>query len=232
MKFSQPFLTTLLAALGSLLITACQPTYVANPSNIPLLTQNGEMQGGLSAGTNGFNLQGAWAPVEHVGVLVNASTFTVTDSLLEPDFRRSTVEVALGGWTRLSKYMRFEAFVGTGWGITGDFPQRDLYRKYFLQPNFGHSGRYCDLGFSPRLSLIQHNEQRGVVNPPELPLSSLFFEPTLQARAGYEEFKFQFQVGPSIPLGTNQLDFRRWQVSVGVNLTLGKEFAIYTYTPN
>lgn len=206
--------------------------YVANPANIPLLTQDGEVQGGLSAATNGFNLQTAWAPVEHVGVLANFSTYSVTDSLLEPDFRRTSLELGLGGWTRLSKFMRLEAFLGAGWGITGEFPQRDLYRKYFLQPNFGYSGTYCDLGFSPRFSLIQHNEQRGVVNSPELPRTTAFFEPTLQGRAGFEEFKFQFQVGPSIPLGTSQLDFRRWQVSFGVNLTLGKDFAIYTYTPN
>lgn len=215
----------------ALLWSSCQTTYVSNPANIPLLSQDGEFQGGLSVGTNGFNLQTVWAPVEHVALMGNASTYTVSDSLLEPDFRRSYGEVAAGYWTRLNKYLRLETFVGTGWGITGEFPQRDLYRRYFFQPNFGASTRYYDFGFTPRVSIVRFVEQRGVATPIEVDRSGVFLEPILQGRVGYEQFKFQFQFGPTLGLGTPEFDFRRWNVSFGVSLTLGKDFERYLLTP-
>ncbi len=214
-----------------LLLTSCQTTYVSNPANIPLLSQDGEFQGGLGVGPNGFNLQTVWAPVEHLALMGNASTYTISDSILEPDFRRTYGEIGAGYWTRLNKYLRFETFAGTGWGITGEFPQRDLYRRYFFQPNIGASTRYYDLGFSPRLSIVRFVEQRGVATPIETDRSGVFLEPIIQGRVGYEEFKFQLQIGPTLSLDDAQFDFRRWNVSIGVSLTLGKDFERYLLTP-
>lgn len=224
-----PFLVLLL--LVALFLTSCQATYVTNPANIPLLSQDGEFQGGLAIAPNGFNGQLVWAPVEHLALLANGATFTTSDSVLEPDFRRTFGEIGAGYWTRLNKYLRFESFVGTGWGITGDIPQRDLYRRYFFQPNFGASTRYYDFGFAPRVSVVRFIEQRGVANPIEAERNGVFLEPILQGRLGYEEFKFQFQFGPLLELGDAAFDFRRWNISFGVNLTLGKDFERYLITP-
>ena len=218
-------------ALLTLVFSSCQTTYIPQMPTMPLLSQDGEVQVGTSIGNNGFNAHAVWAPVEHLAFMGAASTFTVSDSVFEPDFRRSFAELGLGYWTRLNKYLRLETFAGMGWGVTGEFPRRDIFRRYFFQPNFGASTRFYDFGFSPRISMVRFVKCEGCPTPVTEAQQSVFIEPIIMGRVGYEEFKFQFQVGPMFSAGNSPFEFDRWNVSFGVNLTLGKDFERYTYTP-
>ena len=219
----------LLACL-TLVLSACEPLYVAPPSHMPLMSQAGEVHGNASLAPTGFNGQLALAPVEHLTLLAGASTYTVEfDSIREPRFRRNYAELGLGYWTRLNKFTRLEIYGGTGWGSTGDLPRRDRYRVTFLQPNFGLSARMFDAGFSPRISVVTHTEARKTANLPtySLPSTAVCLEPTQMGRAGFNELEFQMMISRAIPINGSDFDYRRWNVSFGINLNFGKDFERY-----
>lgn len=198
---------------------------------MPLLSQDGEVQVGGSIGSNGYNVQTAWAPVEHLAFMANGATYTQDfDSAFVPQFRHSYGELALGGWTRLDKFMRLEAFAGMGWGVTGNFPRRDIYRRYFFQPNFGWSGRFVDAGFTPKLSIVRHKEVQDAPTVEHMAVSSAFLEPTFMFRAGWHEVKFQVTGSYTIPMGSSNFSYQNWTVGFGFHLTLGKDFDKYDFS--
>lgn len=217
----------LLVLFGS----GCKSIYSPAPTNMPLFSQDGEVQFAGALGSNGYNLQWGWAPVEHLAVMANGGSYTQSfDSIFEPRFRHTYGEIGLGGWTRLDKFMRLEAFAGMGWGITGEFPRRDLYRRYFFQPNFGWSGRFVDAGFSPKLSIVNHKDVRGLPNVEHLSATSAFLEPTVMFRAGWHEVKFQVTGSYTIPMGASNFSYQDFTVGFGFHLTLGKDFDRYDFS--
>lgn len=221
----------LICLLALPLFWSCESLYVAQPSIQPMISQEGEVQAQMGISGNGFSGGAAWAPVKHFAFIGNASNYTVEfDSIQEPRYRHTYGELGLGYWTRLEKYLRFELYSGMGWGVSGDLPRRDNYRRFFIQPNIGTSGEYVDASFSPKFSFVSHTDTRNATNAVPLPVTTAFWEPSLSFRAGYRELKFQIQASYSIPLSTADFDYRAWNIGFGAHLTLGKDFEKYTYT--
>lgn len=224
-----PYLLLLVATV--LLSAGCQTIYTPSPTNMPLLSQDGETQIAGTVGSNGYGFQGAWAPVEHVAVMGNFYTYTQDfDSAFVPKFRHTYGDIGLGGWTRLDKFVRLEAFAGIGWGVTGELPRRDIYRKYFFQPSLGWSGRFIDAGFSPKLSIVNHKEVRDAPTVVHDPVANAFLEPTLMLRAGYNEVKFMLTGSYTLPLGSSDFSYQDWTIGFGFHITLGKDFERYDFT--
>jgi len=216
-------------ALVLLLGAGCKQLYVPSPVNSPLFSQAGEMSGQLALSTNGYNIQGAWSPVYHLGIIGGGNLFSIqVDSLDQPDqFRHRYAEIGGGYYTRLSKYARFELYAGYGGGHTGDVNNRGYFQKFFLQPGIGYSGRYVDIGFSPRISSVQHLRTLVLGQRRNEDRQSVFFEPWLTFRAGMEQFKFSFQMGWAIRSGGDFVDddFRRGgNFTLGMHLIFGKDF--------
>lgn len=223
---------TILACLGiALLWASCRPLYTPNPVNIPLFSQGEEVHGSLAVGSNGYNLQLAWAPVEHLGLMLNANTYSVyTDSVFVRRFRHQYVEAGAGYWTRLNKYLRQEIYVGLGTGANGEDPIRYFYNRLFIQPTIGLSRRYFDLGFAPRITFANHYATENTGGRSEFTDEAIFFEPAAVFRAGYDQIKFQFQAHRSFALGGAPFTYQNWTFGFGIHITLGKDFDRYNYS--
>lgn len=215
-----------------LLVAGCKPLYIPSPVNTPLFSQGGEMSGQLALSSNGYNVQGAWSPVYHLGIIGGGNLFNIqVDSLAKPDqFRHRYAEIGGGYYTRLSKFMRLEMYAGYGGGHTGDVNDRGYYQKFFFQPGIGYSGRYVDIGFSPRISSVQHLRTLSRGQRRNEDRQSVFIEPWLTLRAGMEQFKFSTQLGWAIPAGGDfgSGDYRsKATIAFGMHLIFGKDFEKY-----
>ena len=60
-----------------------------------------------------------------------------------------------------------------------------------------------------------------------LPSTAVYLEPTLMGRAGFNELKFQMMISRAVPINGSDFDYRRWNVSFGINLNFGKDFERY-----
>lgn len=227
----RPLFIPVVSLLFLLLAWGCRPLYTPNPTNIPLFSEAGEGQGSLSIGSNGYNLQLAWAPVEHLGLMVNANSYSVfTDSAFVRKFRHNFAEAGIGYWTRLNKYLRQEIYVGVGGGFNGEDPLRYHYTRLFFQPNIGISRRYIDVGFSPRIAFVTHHATETAGGRSEFADQGVFLEPAMTFRAGYDQIKFQMQIHRSFDLGGAAYTSQDWTVGFGIHITLGKDFERYTYS--
>ncbi|MFC2116548.1 hypothetical protein ACFLTU_08725 [Bacteroidota bacterium] len=119
----------------------------------------------------------------------------------------------------------FETYGGLGFGkvLSGynSLSSSLKFQRYFLQPSIGFTGKVFDIAFSYRFSLlnytdinykanIPHDEALYLNNLVETNLS-LLSEPALTIRLGYENVKFQLQLGfsknASIPEFRNNFNF-------------------------
>lgn len=219
----------LLLGLAIGLLSGCQTLYVPNVVNAPLMSEPGETQIGMAVGSNGYNLNLAFSPAPYVALMANGNLFNYRKGIEQDSlYRQQFIEAGLGFYSRLSKYWRFETFVGYGGGLQGDEIETAYYRRWFIQPDIGVSGRIVDAAFSPRITFVNHNRSVFSLREFEQENKGVFLEPTVTLRAGYEQFKFQFQTGPTLPLGDNLYGrYHKWNVSFGFHLTFVKNFERY-----
>lgn len=219
----------LASALLLTVLSGCQTLYVPNPVNMPLMSEPGETQVAMQVSTNGYNGQLAFSPAYHVALMASGNTYSIRSGInLDTVYKAHFIEIGAGTYWRLSKFLRFEAYGGYGGGSEGLEFDRSVISRWFFQPNIGVSGRFVDAGFAPRFSFV--NYLRDEVNriPTDVGQKAAFFEPQFMARAGYEQFKFHFSFGPSIPLGYDfDGDYRKWNVAFGIHLTLVKDYEKY-----
>lgn len=219
----------LLIPLACLLLwSACQPLYVPNHVNAPLMSQGDETQVSMQIGTNGYGLNLAYSPYYHWGLVLNGNTYTtVQDTNLEVKYRHTFGEIGTGYYTRITNILRFETYAGVGAGSTGLNTDRSLYRRFYLQPAFGVSTRIIDAAIVPRAVMVQHTKDRVNGGDTEVDDSGLFFEPFATVRLGMEQLKFQLQAGFSVPLNDFNFDYQNFTIGFGIHLTFVKDFDRY-----
>lgn len=217
--------------LGLLLgYTGCKSLYVPNQAQVPLMSEGDETQVALNVASNGYGLQLAYSPYYHWAVIANGNTFTVVqDTNFEIKYRHSYAEIGTGYYTRLTKYIRTEVLFGIGGGSSGLNTSRSIYRRGFLQPSIGMSGKIIDAGITPRFAWVQHFQDRIGGTRATVNESAFFFEPILTLRLGMEQVKFQLQGGMSLPLGNAPFSYRQTFGSIGIHLTFVKDFDKYDY---
>jgi len=207
-----------IAAAICILSSSCAPVYIPNAVNSPLFGEQGEMHINAQAGTNGLDLQTAYAVAPHFALMLNGSY--MNESSDDPEFsdyhKHLFGEAGLGFYTALRGAGRFEIYGGLGMGeaisydeyLFFEIPQalraRGQYHRAFLQTGIGASTDIFDGGFVVRAAYVRFNHftadylddtlQKDVTE------DNFYFEPVLYARIGWKWIKFQIQGGLSFPM--------------------------------
>ncbi|MBN1952519.1 MAG: hypothetical protein JW801_15055 [Bacteroidales bacterium] len=225
MKSIQSVLTISGLFVLVLILNSCASAYVPNKVNSPLLSNKGELQLSVNAGVSGFDPQFAYAITDHLGVMANGSfDYRVSDST-ENFHVHQFLEVAPGYYTSFARIMRFEVYGGFGMGSTQGQYDNQLWIsnadarlvRAFVQPGIGLTTNFADLSLVTRFSYVALSQDDQFSG-------SLFLEPVLDLKLGYKYVKLISQVGFSLPLGDESVDFA-WQpiiFSVGLQVDLFK----------
>jgi len=228
-------------------LNSCTLAYIPNAVNTPLLSDKGDLKYAFRVGSSGLDLQFSGAVKDHIGLMLNGSFATMPDINEESDGLMAADGVNLdyippatgsgaqhffgefgaGYFTRIGLQGRFETFTGIGYGSfqVGDFATDGGLENHidancfriFVQPAIGLStltydislaARYVKLNFLP-LSPMYRN------------LSGSFIDPALTLKTGKGNTKFVFQVGYSIPMQSEvmQFEYRPLLLSVGMEVT-------------
>lgn len=224
--------TLLLLLASAFLMTACQSTYIANQTIVPLMSEGDEFQIGMSVGTNGYGAQVAYSPYYHWAIAATGNMFSNlgdSTSAYNVGYRHIFGEALTGYYTRIDKLWRMEILAGVGTGYSGH-PEwmRQGYNRLVVQPSLGISAPNVDIGFTPKLSFVQRSFDKSLTQKSKVDESAAFFEPILTVRAGYQEFKFQIQGGLSFAMGDTPIQYRTGFLSFGFHINLTKDFDKYT----
>ncbi len=211
-------------------IVSCAPEYIPNMVNSPMFTNRGEFQANVATGTSTFDAQAAYAITDHIGIMANSSFANRTDDSTYNYRKHTIIEGGIGYYDKLGKVGRVEIYGGYGTGqVEGDyiniFSTHQItsarYNRFFLQPAIGIATGIYDGSFASRFALVQ-------MSPEGIDFESGdyhgFFEPVFTSKIGYRYLKFTFQVGFSIPVGQDKLNFDHQPLifNVGANLNLGR----------
>jgi hypothetical protein len=162
------------------MISSCSSMYIPSSTNIPLLSDKGEIQGELTAGTTSLHLSGDYAFSKKYAIMVNGSisygNFTNRYDFLTDknsydvqsltfksvhhyggEFEHIYGEVGIGRYNVLNKILKLEVFGGIGYGIDKDkSPRGTLYdANYYLgfaQINIGKTFDKYDFGCALRIA--------------------------------------------------------------------------------
>ncbi|MEM0998645.1 MAG: hypothetical protein AAGN35_16420 [Bacteroidota bacterium] len=221
-------LHSLLILLVVCFALSCSPLYIPNQPNVLLMSDGDETQIGMQVGSNGYGLQLGYSPYYHWVLAASGNVYSfVADSNFVIRDRHIYGEVATGYYTRLNRLGRLEILAGYGTGSTGLSNDRGLYNRVFFQPSIGISGPYVDMAFTPRVAWVNHFENRTPGGVVEQDQSSMYLEPFLTFRGGWEQIKFQLQTGYSFELGDPAYSHQGFVGSIGFNVVLFRDFDRY-----
>lgn len=217
--------------------------YKPNAVNTPLLTEKNQLQAAVagSSSNNDANankgrstlvdVQAAWSPLKHVGVIANYSHFSFRPET--PDFihgnqeaRAHVLEAGAGGYYALGRHkvkMVTELYLGGGGGsIRSDVNMR--FYRLFVQGSIGMRTPWADIAFSPRISRVRYTDfddgghdmyylwQQELTTQDGDRIDKhtyYFFEPCFTLRAGYKYAKVQVQCALA-----DKISDVRWNYSV------------------
>ncbi len=193
------------------LLSSCAPIYVPNTVNAPLLESGGEFQGGGYIGTNGYDLQAAFSPVDHLGIMANISYDNKSDSANDNYREHFFGEAGMGYYRTITPLLRTGVYGGYGWGYgaakdtynfitTSNVVAKGYYHRAFLQPEFGLVNDVFESGIAVRGAYIHFYEFETSAETYKNTNDGLFVEPVIFARVGYKWIKFHAQTGFSYPL--------------------------------
>ena len=208
------------------LFTSCfTPAHVPHTQNVPLFTDKEQLKINVAANTRSLDVQGAYSPVNHLGVMAN----------LQLNHFKIMPEIAVGGFYCFDDTYMVELYGGFGasrlkYSKEHDPDPEDFNdikeQKYvadirstqlFIQPNVGF--RYFEtrtLALSVKICLWNYSkyelkeEERDFSNPGKYklrseiiianPANKLMFEPALTYRRGEDRWNFMLQAGYAIPV--------------------------------
>lgn len=200
----------LLWVLTLLLISGCASVYIPSAQHTHLMDKKGELHAAAHAGTNGADIQGAYAISDRMG-LVAAASFGSSDEEGEDFHKHSYIELGADYFRPIGKIGRYEALGGLGVGSAESVTQYNFfgpqevqatgdYTKIFLQNNFGLETGPLETGLVLRLSHVVFTEFETSSMTYNESKAGTFFEPAIFARLGWKNVKIESQVGISGPL--------------------------------
>jgi hypothetical protein len=210
-----------------IILNSCAPAYVPSVVNIPLLTNKGEVQAAVYAGTSGVDPQLTYAFSNHVGVMLNGSFANNTSSTTNNYHKHQFGEIGAGYYTHFLQRGKFETFAGAGSGkLSAEFDNNLWisrsnvnYTRIFVQPAVGFTTKIFDLGFSTRFVFLKlHQELESN--------TGIFAEPVINVKFGYDHIKAVAQLGLSLPMNSGNIDFTYQPLlfSLGLQANFGKVF--------
>jgi hypothetical protein len=216
-----------ISAFIILAFNSCAPAYVPNVVNAPLLTNKGEVQAAIHAGTSGVDPQFAYALSRHIGIMLNGSFANRTSDSTDNFHKHQFVEIATGYYTNFGARGKFETFCGIGTGKIQAEYENNLwvsfsdvsYNRFFIQPSIGFTSKVFDGSLSSRFVVVGLHQESGSS-------TGCFFEPVVTGKLGFDHIKAVAQLGLSFPLNSNKVVFTNQPLllSLGLQANFGKIF--------
>lgn len=227
-----------ITALG---LAACSPKYyVPNTQNVPLLRSAGQTNLSLAGSGNQFEIQGAHAVSDNIGIMFNGGYFAGSGEE-ENDGKGSGIlgELGIGYFTPIGDNFTFETYGLAGLGsvenifptVSGNGNSGTLnanITRFGIQPNIGFSSRYFTVALSTRLVSLNFRSIEGnLVYGGESQVSYLnknssnfLIEPALTIRAGLDNAKIQLQFCRSFNMTNKDFFQEESIVTLGLNFNL------------
>lgn len=226
-------LRLLILALPLMAIQACAPVYIPSARHTHQLDHKGELSGAAFVGTNGIDLQGAYAVSDRFG-FAGAASFGDNEEEGNEDYHEHSYgEIAVEYFRVIGNIGRFELLGGAGLGSATSvdnyaFSGTDRavqatgrYNKLFLQSNIGLETDWVETGLALRLGQVRFTEFETSATTYEEAEAGTFFEPALYARLGWKNIKIEGQLGTADLLQEEvAFDYRPALVSLGIHLNL------------
>lgn len=204
------------------LFISCAPVYIPNAVNTPMFREQHDASLQGSAGLNGYDVQTAYSPIKHLGIMGNISFYESNN------YSYNFYEGGAGYYNTFEEFGCYEVYGGFGNGkstlyknifadtITGQ------YNRIFLQPSIGIKNNVIEASFATRFSYVDmYHLKFDYAN--NTPGTALFIEPAFSMKVGYKFAKFFMQFGYSfhseniLNVYSNPLMF-----NIGLNLNFSK----------
>ena len=207
------------------------PAYVANKLNTPMMTEKHDFTADAGIGVSGLNVQAAYSPVKHMGIMANFSTESILNK--ENSNRYSKVdfgELGLGYYMKFGRFFMFDLYGGGGMGwskiILDSTNRNDItnvnYYRLFAQPSIAFTTNIFKLDLACRVNYINAYKSWGTSS--NLYTGSLFcYEPALTAKVGYKWIMVYLQWSYSLPFNnvtTVVYEPSPWNFTGGVSFSL------------
>lgn len=192
---------------------SCAPLYIPNNANTPLLSQKGEGTLAVNYGFSGLNLHSAYAPANHIGVMLNGSYLNTRDQSDRhgDDYLRKQrfCEIAVGYFKEIDENAVTEIYLGAGLGKSASkdnylpFSSTEVhaegnYYRLFVQPNLGMKYKILEMGAGLRACYVNFTKIEYENYELTGSGSDYFFEPVFFVGLGGPVVKFQAQLGLSM----------------------------------
>lgn len=225
--------------LFALIIKSCAPVYMPTAVNAPLLSKKNEFHGAAyMRNFTGWDIQGAYSPMDHVGLMVNGSK-SRTEFLFAPELGQSEQVVLEGGvgfFASLDqqKMTNGELFFGYGRGrtrsksdfmesiVTTDSRTTGYFDRYFVQASIGVPGGHSGPSFSCRVVKVKYYKFKSEFSVSHASPNAYFAEPALTLKFGPKVFKFVAQGLYAIRIsGNKDIVYQKLQLTGGAEIQLG-----------
>jgi hypothetical protein len=223
----------------ALILGSCSPKYYSpNTHNVPLLSEQGEINLNVSGNGNQVEFQGAYAVTDGFAIQANGGLFIPSDLDNGDGGSAEFGEIGLGYFRPITENWIFETYALAGFGkLENHLPSTmennpgttgkisaNLYR-FGIQPSFGYKSEYFSAAVSSRFVNVSYNkvdgslifenmDQEDYLNANS---SNFMIEPALTIRGGFERFKLQVQYGYSINVTQSSFRQDNSHLTIGLN---------------
>ncbi len=228
-----------LAFVLLLMMASCGPVYIPTAVNAPLLSKKNEFHGSAyMRNFSGWDIQSAYSPVGHVGIMANGS-MSRSQFLFDPalgESKQTFFEGGIGIYGSLDEEQKSngELYFGYGRGRTRsksefmesifdeDTRTTGYFHRYFVQASIGVPGGHSGPSLSCRVVKVEYYKFKNGFSVSHASPKAYFAEPALTLKFGPKAFKFVAQALYAIRLGGDKdLVFQKLQLTGGAEIQLG-----------
>ncbi len=197
--------------------------YMPEAIYTPTFRNKGEKQAEFYGGFAGAGVNLGYAPTEHLATTLGFSSQVSNDTTDKSN--RNQVNLALGYYEVHHKNVTLEYFGGFAHGkyihITPKLNQNISFNSLYFQPDFGITGKYGELAFTPRVAYFSLNELNSASKS-----QLLLFQPTLNFGFGYKKVYFFVNQSLQLPLNKAPDWFTPlpYSINIGIRIKLSRIF--------
>ncbi|HPJ38749.1 MAG TPA: hypothetical protein PK253_08585 [Spirochaetota bacterium] len=209
---------------------SCAPVYRPTVLNAPMFRSQGQIKLSGHSSMAGYEVQGAAAVSDHIGVVVNS--VVAANSSAEEEQNGETVKIknktrqlegGLGVYHAFRSGVVTELYAGYGYAysrtLSDEGPSPDVveatYHRFYAQPALGFVDDYFEVGLAVRVLHLNAFEYHDYSNGDTDPHSGTFVEPVIFMRVGFRQLKLEGQLGASI-IRSGDIDYIPLIASVGI----------------
>ena len=219
---------------------ACSPKfYTANTQNVPLISEQGEIDINLSGNGNQLEFLGAYGFTDKLSLMINAGFFNPSDLENGNGGSGRFFEAGGGYFKPFADKFVFETYALLGFGnFENHLPSTVLDNpttlgeisssilRVGIQPNIGYKTEYFQTAISSRISSLNYFGIDGdliFAGTDEVAYlkdnrSNFLIEPAITIKGGVEKFKIQLQLGYSANLSNSDFKQNKAYSTLGLNV--------------